>query len=196
MRATSVIIACALVNAGCGSAGSSANSHAASPSQTPPLARQAQALCAGWVRHDAPGGTSVAFPGRAHEEREGSVTSFVYGEGDVYLQVDERVFRGMEGGSDRAAIDGFLAGLGDPAEAQLQEGWRVVSQGPGELDGRPTAERVIDIQGQVTRRERIVRAGPTMLLIATMVRNDLAEASAETLRCFERALVFAAPPAP
>jgi hypothetical protein len=115
---------------------------------------------------------------------------------DVYLELRERAIPGLEDGSDAAAINGLLAGLGDPATAPLAEGWTLVSQGRTEFGGRIAAERVFDIQTQVRRHDRIVRAGPTFVHFVTMSRHDQLERNAPIIECFERAIRFAAPANP
>lgn len=152
-------------------------------------------VCPGWTRFAAPGRTLFALPGAPAQEERGSARAFVHAEGEVYLELTEEVIAGLgETGSDRAAIARVLAELGDPSRAELAAGWTIVSQAETTFEGRAAAERVIDISGQAIRRERIVRAGDTMVIVATMVRRDREPANAEVLRCFERSIVWSAPP--
>lgn len=150
-------------------------------------------VCPGWIGHEAPGGTSFALPGRTRPEMLGAATSFAHSETEVYFELREGVVVGSRGGSDAAAAEGILAGLGEVTNARLDEGWRIIEQRMTEFEGRPAVERVIDISGQIRRRELYLRAGETMVSVITMTRNDRADSSADAVRCFHRSLRFAAP---
>lgn len=192
----SIPVACAVLCAfGTLSACGAARAPGPAPHAAPAPALEARGeVCPGWQRHQAAGRTLFALPGPATREERGTATAYVNAEGDVYFELVEEVVSGLDGGSDRAVIDGVLAGLGAPGAAELPSGGTVTAQGATDFEGRPAAERVIDIRGQVIRRERIVRAGDTMVIVVTMVRRDHEAQSAAAIRCFERSIVFAAPP--
>lgn len=183
------VMALAVLGGACGAA------QTAPPTRPAPALEVRGEVCPGWTRHEAAGRTLFALPGDATREPRGEATAYVHAETEIYYELVEEVVAGIgEAGSDRAVIEGVLAGLGDPATAGLPAGWTVVSQTTTTFEGRPAVERVIDIEGQAVRRERIVRAGNTMAIVVTMARHDGEAANAPAIRCFERSIVFAAPP--